>query len=319
MKYFIITVDTEGDDQWSWKAGKEITVENVKYLPRFQQLCDQYGFKPVYLSDYEMLQDAGYVDFISAVEAAKTGELGMHLHAWSTPPLDTLQLTEKGAPYLIEYPADIMEEKISVMTDLIKRHTGIIPISHRAGRWATDARYFQLLNKYGYLADCSVTPHVNWTATVGGTNGSGGTDYTDYSEEPYWIEDTNILEVPMTIRKVHSLFFEDHFSIKNTLRSFYHVYKGQNLWCNPNQTGLQGLMKIVDYISHSVRAEDDYLMFSTHSSQLMPGGSPHYRTAESIEELYRKLEKIFDYIAKKYVGATLREYYTYKKDSMGGR
>ena len=40
MKYFIITIDTEGDDQWNWKYGSKITTENVKYLPRFQKLCN---------------------------------------------------------------------------------------------------------------------------------------------------------------------------------------------------------------------------------------------------------------------------------------
>ncbi|MCM1047901.1 MAG: hypothetical protein NC433_05705 [Clostridiales bacterium] len=309
MKYFIITIDTEGDDQWSWKPGREITTENVKYLPRFQNLCNKYGFKPVWLSNYEMMQDAGYVDFISSVEASGTGELGMHLHAWSTPPFYKLPIQEKGAPYLIEYPDEIMEEKIVKMTETIKQRTGIVPVSHRAGRWATDSRYFSLLDKYGYLADCSVTPHENWKGSIGMTRDFGGTDYTGFPENPYIIEGTNILEVPVTVRNVHSLIFEDTLSVRNIARSFYRVWKGQNLWCNPNRMGLHGLKNIADHISISSKAGDDYLMFFTHSSQLMPGGSPQYRTIESIELLYKKLEAFFQYISRSYVGITLREFY----------
>ncbi len=308
MKYFIITIDTEGDDQWNWKYGSKITTENVKYLPRFQKLCNEFGFKPVWLSNYEMMQDPKYIDFISSIESSDKGELGMHLHAWSTPPFYKLPIQEKGAPYLIEFPEEVMEEKIAVMTELIKQRTGITPVSHRAGRWATNKMYFSILDKYGYLTDCSVTPHENWQSSVGTTKNFGGTDYTNFPEKPYMIDNTNILEVPVTIRNVHSLIFEDKLSVRNIARSFYRIYKGQNLWCNPNRVGLHGLKSIAKYISTSSKIEDDYLMFFTHSSQLMPGGSPQYKTEESIEDLYKKLEAAFHYIAKNYTGITLREY-----------
>lgn len=314
MKYFIITIDTEGDDQWGWKHGSKITTENVKYLPRFQSLCNQFGFKPVWLSNYEMMQDIDYVDFISSVESSNTGELGMHLHAWSTPPFYSLPIQEKGAPYLIEYPDEIMEKKISVMTEIIKTRTGIAPVSHRAGRWATDSRYFSILEKYGYLVDCSVTPHESWKRNMGTTKNFGGTDYSGFPENSYIIQGTNLLEVPVTVRNVHSLIFEDRLSVRNVARSFYRLYRGYNLWCNPNCTGVHGLKSIAKHISSSSKEGDDYLMFFTHSSQLMPGGSPHYKTEKSIEDLYKKLESAFQYIAKMYTGITLREYYLKRRD-----
>ena len=49
---FLITIDTEGDDLWS--RPREITTRNAEFLPRFQQLCERYGFKPTWLVDYEM-------------------------------------------------------------------------------------------------------------------------------------------------------------------------------------------------------------------------------------------------------------------------
>ena len=55
MKKFIITIDTEGDNLWEWKFGDAITTENVKYLPRFQNLCNDFGFKPVWLTNYEII------------------------------------------------------------------------------------------------------------------------------------------------------------------------------------------------------------------------------------------------------------------------
>lgn len=61
MKHFIITVDTEGDNLWEYKKGTPIGIENAKYLPRFQSLCEKYGFKPVYLTNYEMASSDTFV------------------------------------------------------------------------------------------------------------------------------------------------------------------------------------------------------------------------------------------------------------------
>ncbi len=58
-----------------------------------------------------------------------------------------LEVAQEGAPYLIEYPDDVMEAKIKFLTNLIFERTGIKPVSHRAGRWATNEKYFELLSK----------------------------------------------------------------------------------------------------------------------------------------------------------------------------
>ena len=45
MRHFIITIDTEGDNLWSYKQGERVMTENSLYIPRFQELCEKYGFK----------------------------------------------------------------------------------------------------------------------------------------------------------------------------------------------------------------------------------------------------------------------------------
>ena len=145
MKDFIITIDTEGDNLWGWHEGDVITTENTLYLQRFQDLSSEFGFKPVWLTNYEMISDSRYVDFICKAEEKGEAELGMHLHAWNNPPEYNLPRKNDGAAYLIEYPYEIMDEKIGVLTELIKKRTGITPISHRAGRWAMNDDYFDLL------------------------------------------------------------------------------------------------------------------------------------------------------------------------------
>jgi hypothetical protein len=43
----------------------------------------------------------------------------------------------------------------------------------------------------------------------------------------------------------------------------------------------------------------------------MPGGSPAFKTTESIENLYANLEIIFSKIAEDFKGETLKNYYEY--------
>jgi len=310
VKKFIITIDTEGDNLWAWKQGDRITTENVKFLPRFQLLCNQFGFKPVWLTNYEMITDCAYAEFISQVVSEKNGELGMHLHAWSTPPKYNLNVVQAGAPYLIEYPQDIMEEKIAIMTEAIKK-IGITPVSHRAGRWATDDRYFKLLIKYGYKIDCSVTPYVDWKGSVGATAGACGSNYMRSNREPYMItfDNGSLMEVPVSIRKTHSLVLKDRKSLKNFTGSLYRVFKGNVLWLRPNGNNYNAMIKLVDIVRKS---DSDYIMFMLHSSELMPGGSPTFPTSDSIEKLYVDLEKLFSYCAQYFEGITLRDYYEEK-------
>lgn len=52
MKRFIVTVDTEGDNLWEWKPGDNITTYNSRFVDRFQCLCEEFGFIPVYLCSY---------------------------------------------------------------------------------------------------------------------------------------------------------------------------------------------------------------------------------------------------------------------------
>lgn len=158
---FIITIDTEGDNLW--QNHDRIMTENSRFLPRFQQLCEKYAFKPTWLTNYEMAVDPAYVEFARDVIARDSGEIGMHLHAWNSPPLYDLTGDDwRHKPYLIEYPQDNIREKVIYMTRLLEDSLQVKMRSHRAGRWAFNAFYARLLIEQGYQVDCSVTPRVNW-------------------------------------------------------------------------------------------------------------------------------------------------------------
>lgn len=309
---FLITIDTEGDNLWS--APETITTENSRFLQRFQHLCEQYGFWPTWLTTYEMAQCKTYRAIAEDYLHRGTGELGMHLHAWNSPPLDYAITSDdsRTLPYLIEYPEEVMEQKIIYLTELLGDRFGTRPKSHRAGRWAMDSRYAKLLAANGYIVDCSVTPGVSWTDCKGDPNGKGGTDYRGFSDRPYRMDVEHIdredvtsalWEIPVTIVKGPGTNFQrvvDHLprlARRVTKRLIPPVY-----WLRPNGRNLKSMLSILDFV---LEEDGPCVEFMLHSSELMPGGSPTFVSPESIERLYADLDVLFEAAHRSFHGATL--------------
>ena len=82
---FLITVDAEGDNLWT--KPRSVTTHNAKYIPRFQTLCEKFGLKPTYLTNWEMAACPAFVEFARDALARGACEIGMHLHAWNSPPI----------------------------------------------------------------------------------------------------------------------------------------------------------------------------------------------------------------------------------------
>lgn len=310
MKKFLISIDTEGDNLWDWDEKSPIGTLNSSYLPRFQELCDRYGFKPTYLSNWEMVSNPKFCQMVGEWASENRCEVGMHLHAWNTPPVCELDVDvndNPGLPYLIEYPDEVMEAKVDAITLAIERNIGIRPVTHRAGRWAMDSRYFNLLARKGYLCDCSVTPHIDWKTSPGRTRGVFGTNYSSAQEEPYPVNcgKETLIEIPLTVRETHALISPSASGAKPLARSFLNVARGQSLQLRPNGRNLNELLWLVDHVENS---SSGYLMFMLHSSEFMPGGSPTFRTEEDIERLYEHLDRVFDRVSRGFTGMTIGDY-----------
>jgi hypothetical protein len=314
---FIITVDTEGDNLW--RKPREIGTHNVAYLPRFQALCEKFRFPPVYLTNYEMAMSDEFVEFGRDVVARGAGEIGMHLHAWNSPPIEPLTADDHfHQPYLIEYPDRIMKEKIRVMTQLLEHRFERKMVSHRAGRWAIDARYVTMLREEGYLVDCSVTPGVNWRNNPGDPKGKGGADYTSFAQEPYFLDPDDIsaasppgslLEVPMTVAPSRLFQWSPVLYRLPVVRRFARKISPERRWLCPvplfEKRNDKSLLRAARAARGHART---HLEFMLHSSELMPGGSPHFQNASDIDRLYEGLEALFEELSGWCRGMTLAQF-----------
>lgn len=309
---FVITIDTEGDNLWSRPS--EITTHNARYLPRFQELCEKHSFRPTYLVNYEMALDPCFQEFGRDCIKRTTAEIGMHLHAWNSPPVSNITSNDcYYQPYLIEYPDYLLSEKVHYMTALLQDTFQASILSHRAGRWALDQRYISALIGEGYKVDCSVTPFYSWEKNLGIPNGSGGVDYTKSSIQPHRlpgavgsVDSSYLLEVPMTVFPRCCASNAVKYVI-NKLNGFglplaHRMY--DLLWLRPNGRNITDMLDLVRNRGSLFR----HLEFMLHSSELMPGGSPYFRNDESVEKLYRDLDKLFDYIKVRCESFTLSDF-----------
>jgi len=302
---FILTIDTEGDNQWD--HGHILTVENIKFIPRFQHLCNKYRIKPTYLVTSEVCDNPITSDILRDFLLSESAEIGTHLHSWTTPPFlerEGYRYNDRYHVYANELPEDILNEKIKYLTLQIETVFGIKPLSFRSGRYGFNRNVAKVLSDNGYLVDSSVTPLIDWSSNPGLPDGQGGPDFIDSSPYPYRyvFEDRSILEFPITILATRFPLnrYEDlsgyYFRNVNSrlglkiLRKF--LFRKQPLWLRPHPDMNIDLFK--EIIMEAKRIKLPYLVMMFHSSELMPGCSIYRKTNESIEELYNLLEEFFD-------------------------
>jgi len=284
--FFIITVDTEGDNLWGWRPGQEIFTKNVSYIPRFQELCEQYGFIPVYFTDYEVACNKEWIDYSKPKALAKKCEIGMHLHAWNTEPYYELDCRFGGCPYITEYPEYFIDQKIKTVLSKLNSEYGFLIKSHRAGRWATNEVYFEKLKENGIEIDCSYTPGIDLSKIPGFSQMCGN----NYSKELNQISilKSGIIEIPMTTMTTHKPISYTPRGIGRAL------LKGNDIWLRPALSSLHSMKKLVKKFGF----KNGFVEFMVHSSELMPAGSPYFQTSDDIEKLYKILDELFSYARK---------------------
>jgi hypothetical protein len=249
----------------------------------------------------------------------------MHLHGWHSPPFVPLTQDDVAhAPYLTEYPLDLLDAKVDAMTVLLEETFQVKMLSHRAGRFGFDGRYARALIRNGYTTDCSVTPRVSWRASVGDPAGNGGPDYTSFPDRAYFIDPDDIsrpgaselLEVPVTTAS---------FSNRMVDAAVTFVSSSPFIAMDRRQIARRGLRRVFPtdarlipngrnqrqmerLIARSLAERRGHVELFLHSSELMPGGSPWLTTARHIERLYEELEAIFDAVRSRCRATTLAEF-----------
>jgi len=316
---FILTIDTEGDNQWD--HGRELTVENIKFIPRFQNLCDRYLIKPTYLVTSEVCEDPFAREIFKDYILTGKAEIGAHLHSWTTPPfLNKVGYRDNDINHAFanELPEDLLNKKIKNLSNLIESSFGKRPVSFRSGRYGFNESVARILAENFYQVDSSVTPYLDWSSSSGIPGSNGGPNFVDNTPFPYkyTFGDSSLLEIPITIlptrfplnknKKLAKYYFRevDNSLIIKAFRKL--LYNNQPLWLRPHPRINNSLFN--ELLNEAIRIELPYIVMMFHSSELMPGCSIFRKDEDSIEKLYNQLEDFFVLLNnKKITSVTLME------------
>lgn len=290
---FFITIDTEGDALWDNPPMDQIKTENSLWIPKFQELCEKYGFVPIWLTDYEMIEDVRYVNYIKEKVHKGLCEVGIHVHARNNPPIYKLENEkDNGAAYLIEYPDQIMREKFCYLKELIEKKIECKVITHRAGRWTINEEYIKILEELGIQYDCTMTPGLSWAACEGITTGSQGSNYL---KNLYMRQTLGqiITEYPVTIFKTDSFIMPKKISVKSIARAMRNYIKKTPIWLRPNTN--ENLNEMKNILDRIIKEDKGYAEFMIHSSEFMPGGGPRHQGEAEVSKLFETMDLLFKY------------------------
>jgi hypothetical protein len=299
-----MTIDTEADNQWD--HGRGLTVENLRAVPRFQELCRRYGIKPTYLVTSEICEDSFAREIFSDYIDSDEAEIGAHLHSWTTPPFlnrEGFRYNDKNHAFASELPEDLLANKLRYLTDQIGTAFGRRPTSFRSGRYGFNENVARALANNEYLVDSSVTPYISWAAFKGVPGSGGGPDFMKKRPSPYnyTFGSKSLLEIPVTILptkfplKRNDRLSDFYFSNVNNsfiLRSFRSLFfRYQPVWLRPypwmTYQQLEDLLKEAQYLNLP------FMVMMFHSSELMPDCSIYRADSEAVEKLYELLESFF--------------------------
>jgi hypothetical protein len=274
-KYFCVTIDVEPDCSVNWQRSNPLTFVNVETGIEviLQPLFDSLNVRPTYLISPEVLNHARSVEIFKNL---KNCELGAHLHSEYIGP--EIKYENPAGTRSRDFPCNLPDEserlKIESITSLFVKCFGYKPDSYRAAKFGADKDTFKILSKAGYKVDTSVTPNINW-------NDKGGPDFTGFSNQPYWIEQNRLLEIPVTITGKRLPF----------LPSKWFCYK----WLRPSMMTIYEMKRLIDKVT--AQNQNNVVMnMMFHSMEVIPNASPYVRSEKGQRSFLNKLKAVFEYL-----------------------
>ena len=166
---FVVTVDTEADDAWS--RPDQLRLDNLKQLPRFQDLCDKFGIVPTYLLAYECAHRDEALSILKPLADSRRCEIGHHLHVWTCPPYQSTSGDGIDRDWILAHqfllPDSLFVKKAERLRQEIETNFGRSPTSHRAGRWGIDQRTVDWLASAAFIVETSLRPTMRLPYSIG--------------------------------------------------------------------------------------------------------------------------------------------------------
>lgn len=291
----VVSMDVEEEGLFSGHYRRHgCTVSNVQRLPDLAPLADDLGFPLTLFCSYAVFEDAAACRVLERMRDRHGCEIAAHLHHWSTPPFEdgsdggeaAAEGTAKVPTRTDRLPRELLAARLASLLEIGRRFQSAPLTSFRMGRWDLKRTIFPLLAEQGITADSSICPLRRF---------SGGADHFLAPATPYWPlgSERGLLEVPVT--QIPLLPF---------LPKAWHALLGRSDLCdrfhflaalsaNPFWHG-DAVMRLA--VRLAMARGLPVLCVFWHSSELMPGASPHVPDEAAAKRVLGRIRDFFAWL-----------------------
>lgn len=293
----VVSLDVEEEGLFSGRyAATGCSVRNVALLPGLLPLMEELGFPLTLFCAYTVLNDPECRRVLRRMASAGA-EIGAHLHHWSTPPLESASGAFRGAlpqqrggePVRTDcLPEELLRARLRTVLDTGAECMGAPLTSFRMGRWDCKNVIFPLLAEEGILADSSVCPLRAFP---------NGPNHFDAPADPYRVSvapDRELLEVPVTqvaltpwLARSWSRYCGGDQRRLDTFH-FWGALSPNPVWHSA------AVMKGAVWLHR--RRGGQVLCLFWHSSEMLPGGSPHIPDQAAADALLAKIYRFLRWL-----------------------
>jgi hypothetical protein len=292
---FMLFVDTE--EEFDWNAPFSRTGHGVTALDgmaRGQAWFAGAGVKPVYVTDYPVIDSDAAADMMGRWLADGAADIGAHLHPWVNPP-HVEQVTAANS-YVGFLPEAVEKAKLEALCQRIADRFGARPIAYRAGRYGVGPNSARLLEEAGFRLDSSVRSRFDYSA-------QHGPDFQGLSQNPYWAGPRrSLVELPLSTAFVGLLrgggerLYRAAQGMGPMAGVLSRVRMLSRVPLTPEGIPAADAIRAIDVlIEEGVRV----LNFSFHSPTLEPGHTPYVRNEADLTAFYRWWDVVLGHLARR--------------------
>jgi hypothetical protein len=296
---FMLWIDTEEEFDWSAPFDRTATrVSVTDGMARFQRYIADAGVKPVYVTDYAVIEDEAARALMRGWIADDSADIGVHLHPWVNPPHQ--EEVNAFNSYAGNLPPALERAKLVALRDRIEERLGVRPVAYRAGRYGVGPHTAGLLEEAGFRLDSSVRSRFDY-------RGQHGPDFSGMPLHPYRAgPEGRLVELPLSTAYVGPLGAwgaQLHPRLQRAGRlagAFSRLRLLSRVPLTPEGISATECCAAID----SLIAEDvPILSFSFHSPTLEAGHTPYTRNAADLALFYRWWEIILSHLARRGIHA----------------
>lgn len=292
---FMLFVDTEEEFDWDApfsRTGHSVTA--IEGMARGQAYFAAAGVKPVYVTDYPVVDDDRAADMMGQWLSDGAADIGAHLHPWVNPP--HVEAVNAANSYVGFLPEAVERAKLEALCQRIETRFGRRPIAYRAGRYGVGPNSAGLLEAAGFRLDTSVRSRFDYSH-------QHGPDFHGLPQNPYRAGPTrSLVELPLSTAFVGLLrgggerLYRRAQTMGPLASALARARMLSRVPLTPEGVPVQEAIAAIDaLIEEGVRV----LNFSFHSPTLAPGHTPYVRDERDLTSFYDWWDRVLNHLARR--------------------